>query len=86
MTAKEAIDRLRIIRDDERYTIFASALEMASEALEKQTTKKPIKSDRQIRYCEVWKCPCCGLEWSGRVVDYCYRCGQAIDWTEEEEH
>ena len=57
---------------------------LAIEALEKQVQKKPIKSDREIRYCEVWKCPSCGFEWSSRVVDYCYRCGQRIDWQEIE--
>ena len=56
----------------------------AKKALEKQIPKKPIKSDREIRYCEVWKCPSCGFEWSSRVVDYCYRCGQRIDWQEIE--
>ena len=57
--------------------------ELAISALEKQIPKKPIKSDREIRYCEVWKCHNCGFEWSGRVVDYCYKCGQAIDWSDE---
>lgn len=57
---------------------------MAIEALEKQIPKKPIKSDREIRYCEVWKCPSCGFEWSSRVVDFCYKCGQHIDWSKED--
>ena len=61
-----------------------TAYDIAIKALGKQTPKKPIKSDREIRYCEVWKCPKCGFEWSSRVVDYCYKCGQAIDWSEEE--
>lgn len=56
---------------------------IAEWAMKKQIPQKPIKSDREIRYCEVWKCPECGFEWSGRVVDYCYKCGQAIDWSEE---
>ena len=55
---------------------------MAIEALDKRIPKKPIKSDREIRYCEVWKCPSCSFEWSSRVVDFCYKCGQAIDWSE----
>lgn len=60
------------------------AAEIAVEAIEKRVPKKPIKSDREIRYCEVWKCPSCGFEWSTRVVDFCYKCGQAIDWSEKE--
>lgn len=58
---------------------------LAIEAIEKQVPKMPIKSDREIRYCEVWECPSCGFEWSSRVVDYCYRCGQRINWGDENE-
>lgn len=60
------------------------AVQMAREALEKQTPKRPKRSKREIRYCEVWECPCCGFEWSSRIVDFCYKCGQAIDWSEKE--
>lgn len=54
--------------------------ELLDEALKKQIPKKPIKSDREIRYCEIWECPACRFEFSGRVSSYCYRCGQALDW------
>ena len=97
MTPKEAIE---ILMSDEKLAeieyyggfegqkkvskLYSEAFDMAIEALEKQIPKKPIKSDREIRYCEVWKCPKCGFEWSGRVVDYCYKCGQAIDWSGDE--
>ena len=87
MTPKEAIDNLEyLISEDctDSQFDFVDEVKFAIEALEKQIPKKPIKSDREIRYCEVWKCPKCGFEWSGRVVDYCYKCGQAIDWGEEE--
>ena len=50
------------------------------EAVEKQIPKKPLKSDREIRYCEVFNCPICGFEFSGRVIDYCSRCGQRLKW------
>lgn len=59
-------------------------VKILTECVEKQIPKKPIKSDREIRYCEVWKCPSCGFEWSSRVVDFCYKCGQAIDYSEED--
>ena len=64
------------------YQDWLTAIHMAEEALDKQIPKKPIKSDNEIRYCEVWKCPSCGFEWSSRVVDFCYKCGQHIDWSE----
>ena len=78
MTAREAIEALTSgyldTSDTEPY------MKTIIKALEKQVPTKPIKSDREVRYCEVWKCPDCGFEWSSRVVDYCYKCGQAIDW------
>lgn len=87
MTNTEAIEMLKqwnedlSFFDDEKDGIECHTL--AISALKKQIPKKPIKSDREIRYCEVWKCPNCGFEWSGRIVDYCYKCGQAIDWGDE---
>ena len=64
--------------------VLGQKMDDVKEVLGKQIPKKPIKSDREIRYCEVWKCPSCGFEWSSRVVDYCYKCGQQIDWSEED--
>lgn len=87
MTPEEAITILKIAKTEVEWNYpldYAIAIDTAIEALEKQIPKKPIKSDREVRYCEVWKCPKCGFEWSGRVVDYCYKCGQAIDWRDEE--
>ena len=66
------------IDTEENYLLMPLADLM--ELLEKQVPKKPRESDREIRYCEVWKCPRCGFEWSGRVVDYCYKCGQCLGW------
>lgn len=85
MTPKEAYESLCYeIYEEGHCSYMEEELDIAIEALKKQIPKKPIKSGREIRYCEVWKCPKCGFEWSGRVVDYCYKCGQAIDWGEEE--
>ena len=87
MTSKEAIETINIAMAEVEWDYpmdYTVAFEMAIEAIEKQVPKKPIKSDKEIRYCEVWKCPSCGFEWSSRVVSYCYRCGQRIDWEEEE--
>ena len=81
MTNEKAIEILKAeyLGDSENMKI---AKRIAISALEKQIPKKPLKSEREIRYCEVWKCPKCGFEWSGRVVHYCYICGQAIDWSD----
>lgn len=55
------------------------------EALEKQIPKKPIKSDRQeIRYTLEYDCPTCGRSFTGTgFADYCYHCGQALDWSDD---
>ena len=62
------------------------ALNMAIEALEKQTPKKPVKADEQVvRYVTTWNCPTCGGQFTGMVSNYCYHCGQALDWDNEAE-
>lgn len=57
------------------------ACRMGMQALEKQIPKQPIKSNRKIRYCEVFYCPTCNFEISGRIARFCYKCGQALDWS-----
>jgi hypothetical protein len=59
-------------------------------ALEKQIPKKPtpqiVKGGKRLIgngwWCEgttVYKCPNCN-EFISRTYDYCYKCGQALDW------
>lgn len=71
-----------VFSDTDKVDEILKLNKVICEALEKQIPKQPIKSDNEIRYCEVWKCPSCGFEWSSRVVDFCYKCGQYIDWSE----
>lgn len=83
MTHEEAIKQLSNVTIYHQGKCTREAIDMAIDALEKQIPMKPIKSyGSAIRYCEVWKCPNCGFRWSGGVVDFCYRCSQAIDWSE----
>lgn len=56
------------------------ARRMGIEALKRQRAEKPLNSNRRVRYCEVFDCPNCGFSFSGRVIKYCYKCGQALDW------
>lgn len=61
---------------------------MAIPAVKKQIPKKPIKNNR------AFFCPVCEknvgltLEYNGTKIShfehYCEKCGQAIDWSEEE--
>lgn len=53
-------------------------------ALEKQIPKKPaVSEDQPVRYVITYKCPDCGGKFTGTVSNYCYHCGQALDWSEE---
>ena len=87
MTPQEAIKNIEIaIAEVEwKYPMqYAIAFEIAIKALEKQMPKKPIKSDRQeIRYTLTYDCPTCGRQFTGTgFADYCYHCGQALDWSD----
>lgn len=61
-----------------------NAMERAIEALEKQVAKKPITTEEQnIRYGMTYTCPSCGKHFTGTgIADYCYHCGQALDWSD----
>lgn len=61
-------------------------LEQENEELRERTTpKKPIKDEpSKIRYVSTYVCPSCCQRFSGRVSKFCYYCGQALDWSEEE--
>ena len=64
------------------------AYETTKEALEKQIPKKPIGAYKTCDTGEItyWKCPNCNYEhevhWGSCDTDYCYNCGQKIDWNE----
>ena len=90
MTEREAITELK--RRAYRTTCYGNkVLEheenlVAIEALEKQIPKKPIKSENQVvRYVNTYYCPICNLGITGtNIAKWCYHCGQAIDWSDED--
>lgn len=61
-------------------------LEEVRDAVEKQKAKKPNNVGTEgYRYTDTYRCPACGGNFSGTgIADYCYHCGQAIDWSEDE--
>ena len=61
-------------------------LEEVLDAVEKQKRKKPKNVNTEgYRYTDTYRCPTCGGNFSGTgIADYCYHCGQAIDWSEDE--
>ena len=71
-------------------SIFAEALGMAIQALEKQISKKPTYegdgyADGHLVY-DTWICPCCEKRYEVDYdnYDYCPNCGQKLDWSDEE--
>ena len=66
------------------YQDWLTAMSIVSEALGKQIPKKPIYTKEGT----ITRCPICKaihLRYMSSVeVDYCERCGQAIDWSDED--
>ena len=88
MTPEEAIEFFKGELEGGKcseHCIQCNANELALQALEKQIPKKPIKSDRQeIRYTLTYDCPTCGKQFTGTgFADYCYHCGQNLDWGDD---
>ena len=87
MTTKElAKDLKEHIGCGIEVPLYDEELEVVVEALEKQIAKKPKKIEIEgYRYTDTYKCPTCEGNFSGTgIADYCYHCGQKIDWSEEE--
>ena len=95
MTHKEAIGQLKCnVEGDYINLDDLEAFNIAIPALEKQILKKPTPHKVDVdkikignaNWCKgttVYKCPCCN-ELISRIYDYCYKCGQALDWSDTE--
>lgn len=87
MTAEQAISLLGNIAgwdidNGERGNNKRVAIKLAIDALEKQVPKKPISNKRGY-----YDCPNCSCNLEVVLdevsdIDFCFICGQAIDWTE----
>lgn len=57
-------------------------LEEVRDAVEKQRAKKPKNVETEgYRYTDTYRCPTCGGNFSGTgIADYCYHCGQRLNW------
>ena len=55
-------------------------------ALEKQKPMKLIMEGDENWHSSVYICPICGAKYAGRatVSEYCYHCGQRLDWSDAE--
>ena len=56
-------------------------------AVEKQKPVKLIKEEDENWHSTVYVCPTCGAGYAGRakISDYCYRCGQKLDWSDTDD-
>lgn len=77
---------MRLMDELEEYKQIGT-LEEVLEAAEKQKAKKPKNVNAEgYRYTDTYRCQTCGGNFSGTgIADYCYHCGQAIDWSEVDE-
>ena len=93
MTNEEAIKTIEVAIAEVEWNYpmdYAIAFETAISALEKQVLKKPKKKEEN-QYSTFYDCPCCGGYLvskidgelcGGQKYKYCYRCGQALDWSD----
>lgn len=83
--ALEIISRKSTIPNEgESFADIETACDMAVKALLKQIPEKPIKcSETKMWYSACFVCRSCGGGFSGTgIAKYCYHCGQALDWSE----
>lgn len=58
--------------------------EQVQQLKELYTAEKPIKTTDEtgIRYTDSYRCPNCGGNFTGTgIADFCYHCGQRLDWS-----
>lgn len=89
MTYKEAKDILRVAAAEVEWNCpldYTEAFKKAEEALDKQIPQRPINLSNATldAYCAIFRCPRC----KGRLKikskgAYCDKCGQAIDWSDD---
>ena len=59
--------------------------EQMQQLKERDTAKRPIKTTDEtgIKYTDSYRCPNCGGNFTGTgIADFCYHCGQRLDWSE----
>lgn len=74
----------RILEQVQEYKKLGT-LEELQELKERDVAKRQIKTTEEtgIRYTDSYRCPNCGGGFTGTgIADFCYHCGQRIDWSE----
>ena len=87
MTSEEAITTLELAISEVEWNYpldISIALETAIEALKKQIPRKPNLDVIYPSGIEWYLCPTCNHNNIEKSDSYCYACGQALDWGEDE--
>ena len=73
------------LEEVQKYRAIGTPAECRA-AVEKQKAKKPQKTESEgYRYTDTYRCPNCGGNFSGTgIANYCYHCGQKLDWGDVE--
>ena len=82
----ESLDEaIKALEEIKQYRAIGTVEECRA-AVEKQKAKKPQKTESEgYRYTDTYRCPNCGGNFSGTgIANYCYHCGQKLDWSDEE--
>lgn len=69
--------------NDFKNTQYGKLMREMHELKERDTAKKPIKTndDTGIRYMDSYRCPNCGGSFAGTgISEFCYHCGQRLKW------
>ena len=84
MTSEKAITTLELAISEVEWNYpldISKALETAIEVLKKQIPRKPILDTSFPSGVKWWRCPVCAQNNIETNDRFCYRCGQALDWS-----
>ena len=71
-----------LLDEIQQYRAIGTVEECRS-AVKRMRLRKPLKIDAGYRFTDTYRCPECRKDFSGTgIADYCYHCGQALDWSE----
>lgn len=76
---------LKVVQQLGKYEDVGLSPEQMQQLKERDTAKRPIKTTDEtgIKYTDSYRCPNCGGNFTGTgIADFCYHCGQRLDWSE----
>lgn len=83
MTEKEALEFFEGFIKTAPINPYTQSAKLAIKALEKQIPKRAILDTSFPSVFKWWRCPVCAQNNIETNERFCYRCGQALDWSDE---